>query len=375
MALEKNFKDIDRRLQEPLLPSLEEERNWQFYDVPTSPTTNLMLDTLGAGADINTLPARKRVISHAATYNVTSRGSERKVELSTKDSTITLTLSDIDKLSGSNKTAKKLLVFTLSKMSHNALSNGVLYTDILDFPLRELVDNGLYKNLDTARIGFKSGMDTLTSIKVGGSIKRGKRELASGVFVLFPAATLEKGQCRVRLSKDINWSFIAQYFTKLPSYAFALPNKAFDLLYYIFYLARQNTREIKESGFFKISFRALQQRLMLPNEVGAKNPQRDIKDPIENAIVEIENHHREAFHNLDFQLLPVYDDNLPIGDWLDSGYIKVTLKGSFSEPFIELEDTRTKKVETAVKRREAIVDEARTRNMAEALKAEEAAQE
>ena len=78
--------------------------------------------------------------------------------------------------------------------------------------------------------------------------------------------------CYIQLETDFNREFLIQYFTFLSSYYFKLSNRASDLLYYIFYLARQNTKEIEERGYFTIGFRAIQHRLQLPSEIGNNNP-------------------------------------------------------------------------------------------------------
>ena len=113
-------------------------------------------------------------------------------------------------------------------------------------------------------------MDTLTSLKIKGHIQQTKKKGSSidALEVLFTGARIERGQCTIYFNERISWSFIAQYFTILPRYYFRLPNRASDLLYYIFYLARQHTRDIEERGYFTIGFRAIQHRLQLPSEVG-----------------------------------------------------------------------------------------------------------
>jgi hypothetical protein len=55
-----------------------------------------------------------------------------------------------------------------------------------------------------------------------------------------------------------------------------------------FYLARQRVRDIEEKGYFTIGLRAVQERLNLPSEVGNKDPQRTIKELLEEAVTAIE---------------------------------------------------------------------------------------
>lgn len=353
----------------PLKP-LEQK---DFYNVPDSTASNLILETLGAGADIADLPARKRQVNHATTLEVLEKGKQRQIILKSQKASVTIELADIDKLTGSNKPAKKLFVLALIKANEQAIYDGVLTKDYVSFPLQELVEIGFYKSLRSARTGFNAGADTLTSLKIKGHIQRTKKRGSTidALEVLFTGAKIDKNQCYLRLNYAIDWSFIAQYFTILPRYYFRLPNRASDLLYYIFFLARQHTRDIEERGYFTISFRAIQQRLQLPSEVGSPNPQRDIKQPIETAIEELETEHSRLYGNTEFSLLPVCDDTAPIAEYLNNGYLKVGLTGAFAETFIAISKDTAKQIETAQKRQARITEKAVAINTAKKLEAEE----
>lgn len=331
-----------------------------FYNVPDSTASNLILETLGAGADIADLPERKRQVNHGTTLEVLENGKSRRVKLSGAKSEVTIELADIEKLTGSNKPAKKLFVLALIKANEQSIHGGQLTRDYISFPLQELVDIGFYKSLRSARTGFNAGMDALTSLKLKGHIQRTKKKGNSidALEVLFTGAKIEKNQCFIRFNYAIDWGFIVQYFTILPRYYFALPNRASDLLYYIFYLARQHTRDIEERGYFTIGFRTIQQRLQLPNEVGSPNPQRDIKQPIETAIEALETEHSKLYGNTEFSLLPVCDDTAPIAQYLDNGYLQVGLSGAFAETFIAISKDTAKQIETAQKRQERIAEKA-----------------
>lgn len=359
---------------QPVAPLKPVEQR-DFYNMPDSPASDLILEVLGAGAGVADLPARKRQVNHATTLEVYEDGKRRQIQLKSQKASVTIELADIDKITGSNKPAKKLFVLSLIKANEQAIFDGQLTKDYVSFPLQELVDIGFYKSLRSARTGFLSGADTLTSLKVKGHIQRNKKtgSTIDTLEVLFTGAKIDKNQCFIRLNYTIDWSFIAQYFTILPRYYFRLPNRASDLLYYIFYLARQHTRDIEERGYFTIGFRAIQHRLQLPNEVGSPNPQRDIKQPIENAIEELETEHSKLYGNTEFSLLPVCDDTAPIADYLNNGYLKVGLTGSFAKTFIAISKDTAKQIETAQKRQARITEKAVAINTAKKLEAEEKA--
>lgn len=351
--------------------SPQQESN--FYNVPDSTASNLILETLGAGEGIADLPARKRQINHNTTYEVLEDGRRRQVSLVNPKAKVTIELADIDKLTGSNKPAKKLFVLSLIKANEQAIFDGQLTKDYISFPLQELIDIGFYKTPQSARTGFKAGMDALTSLKIKGHIQQTKKRGSTidALEVLFTGANIKGGQCTVYFNPRISWSFIAQYFTILPRYYFKLPNRASDLLYYIFFLARQHTKDIEERGYFTIGFRAIQHRLQLPSEVGLNNPQRDIKQPIEDAIEALETEHSKLYHNTEFSLLPVYDEAASVKDFLDNGYLKVTLTGAFAETYIAISKDTAKQIEAAQKRQARIMEKAVAIKTAKALEAEE----
>ena len=353
----------------PLKPSEQKD----FYNVPDSTASNFILETLGAGADIADLPARKRQVNHSTTLEVLESGKRRQVSLKTQKASVTIELADIDKLTGSNKPAKKLFVLALIKANEQAIHDGQLTKNYISFPLQELIDTGFYSTPQSARKGFNAGMDTLTSIKIKGHIQQTKKKGSSidALEVLFTGARIERGQCTIFFNERISWSFIAQYFTILPRYYFRLSNRASDLLYYIFYLARQHTRDIEERGYFTIGFRAIQHRLQLPSEIGNNNPDRTIKQPIEEAIEQIEDGHSGLYGNMEFSLLPVYDETTTISEYLENGYLKVELKGAFAETFIAISKDTAKQIDAAQKRQARITEKAIAINTAKKLEAEE----
>ena len=360
---------------QPIAP-LQPLEQRDFYNVPDSTASNLILETLGAGADIADLPARKRQVNHSTTLEVLESGKRRQISLKSQKASVTIELADIDKLTGSNKPAKKLFVLALIKANEQAIHDGQLTKNYVSFPLQELIDTGFYSTPQSARKGFNAGMDTLTSLKIKGHIQQTKKKGSSvdTLEVLFTGARIERGQCTIFFNERISWSFIAQYFTILPRYYFRLPNRASDLLYYIFYLARQHTRDIEERGYFTIGFRAIQHRLQLPSEMGNNNPDRTIKQPIEEAIEQIENGHSGLYGNMEFSLLPVYDNAATISEFLENGYLKVELKGAFAQTFIEISKDTAKQIETAQKRQARITERAVAINTAKKLEAEEKAE-
>ena len=335
-----------------------------FYNMPTSPITDIILRSMNTNGDLSVLASKRKTINHSQKISILENNKRRRIKINNRKYTAILELSDIEKLIGSNKSAKKMFVFILVKINEQAYSNGTLRRDYIEFPLQELIDTGFYSQPQSARKGFKSSLDTLTSLKISGTLqRRGEKAIEqSSIEVILTGGNIKNGVCTVYLNNRVNWGFIAVFYTVLPRYCFRLSNKAFDLLCYIFYLARQNIKDIEEKGYFNIGLRAIQERLNLPSEKDAQNPgkninnpERDIRQPIEKAIEEIEG----LNNNREFTITPIYDLNASIVHYLDDGYLKIELCGKYARNFVQLSIDSTQKIQKAKKRKEAIIEKAR----------------
>ena len=351
-----NKETLDNEPQLSLELLTEHERRKDFYDVPTSPAADTVLKVMGTGTNLPKLKTNRKLINHAQAIEILQSGNKRQVIVSSNASTVTLEISDIDKLVGSNKPAKKMFIYSLIKMNEQAYSGGVLRRNYIQFPLQELRDIGYYSCMRSARKGFNDAMDILTSLKVKGTLQVGKKKsiVQSAIEVLFTGANIKKGTCTIFLNERINWSFIAQFYTIIPRYAFQLPNRAFDLLFYIFYVARQRVKEIGERGYFTIGIRTIQERLNLPNENQTKNPDRDIKQAIDDAITEIE----KLNANREFNITPIYNINAPIAYYLSNSYLKIDLKGKYAKNFIAISQNKNKQIQTAQRKKDNVTEKA-----------------
>jgi hypothetical protein len=371
-------KNVAPRVAEAPKIDREAEEKKSFFNMPNSPASNSIMEVLNAGKNkLNELPDRKRQYSNSQEVSVLEYKDKRLIKYSNNSNTseVTIELSDINLLTSWSKPnpAKKLFTYTLVKANSQILKDGLLIKDYVTFPLQELIDIGFYKNIRSARKGFNDGADTLTSLKVKGKMKKSKNSEVTidALEVLFTGANIKKGQCTIYLNNRINWGFIAQYFTYLPTYTFSLSNRAFDLIQFIFYLARQHTKDIEERGYFTIGFRAIQSRLLLPSEATTTNPQRDIKDVIEATIEKIEDAHSQYYKNTNFQLLPVCNEKAPIKEYLDHGYLKITMLGEFAKDFVELSRKQKKQIKSAETRKQKRIDNAISKNLAKKMEAEE----
>ena len=342
------------------------------YNVISSPAIGSTMQVFGAQGDLKAMAARsnRHPTMHGKTIKYGEKDNWRKVSFSRGDNICTLEIDDITKLSGYNKSIKKIFAFALVKTNEQAYSDGVFRQNYITFPLKELLEVGVYKNIRAARAGYEDAMRALTSLKFSGKISQGKKAAATQakIEVLFTGAEISNGECKIYLNERINWQYVAPFYTMIPAFYFALPTKAADLLFYVFYLARQNQEKIRDNGYFNINNRSIAQFLGLPDESEAKNPSRDIRQRIEEAIEGIEKKILTSGEKGALMLTPCNGDSTTIKDYLDNGYLKVEIAGSYAPFFINGANQKTRSIEAARRKREKIVEAAKVKNLADSMK-------
>lgn len=249
-------------------------------------------------------------------------------------STVIVEIDQADKyLSKTNKTFMKVLLFTLQKMTAQNFPLEV------GFSLQELVDLGMYSTTSNAGRAVKDFFAQQKLTTLSGIVKKGKKTVKEEGGVLFYHYRLNNGYVTLSVNENFNMEFIATYFTVFPRFAYALSNNAFSLVHYIFFLARQNTKAIKNKGTFTISLKAVRENLGLPSvdEVNNRKYKQYIIDPIEKAIEEIE----DALQNVPeakeygFTITLYTEDTSNINKWLE-GYLEIGLNGDFAETFVRI---------------------------------------
>lgn len=350
--------------------------------MPSSPALDAGIDIINYGKRLKDLPRAKATISHGKQeveiYEPTAKRDTWGAIFKSKNAITMLELTDIEKLAKGNSVAKKLAMLIFSKACEQCLNNGELINERMTFPLQELLDIGIYSNIRAARKGFENGAEILTNLKIKGEFlqKRlaGKYTKDNMLAVWFKGVGIQNGQCIIYLNDIINWRVITLFYTKIPRYYFKLSNRAAEMLYVIFTTANKRKKDIAEKGYFTISLRAIHTRLLLPNENEIRKPKQYIKDPIEQAITEIEDAHKEAYPRstklFTMELQPQGIDAAPIKEYLDNGYLKISLSGLFAESFIQGNEKRIAKIEKATKRKEKLIDRAKVKAMADKMKEE-----
>lgn len=349
---------------QPSLASDQDQTQRSYNIIPVGPAILTYEDALKGGNIAGlALLERHGAITHGAETKVTrTKDGKVRIERKTNNSEITIQFSNFAALKGSNKAAKKMLIFILQEINRQGVvkSDGTLVREILTFPIKRLVECGMYSAERSARTGFDSAIDGLKG-DVQGLIKlRGKDRTSTGKtsLTLFPTLSREDGTCSVRLNPDINWESIAPFYTIIPTYAYKLSNRAFDLLIYICTQARQRTDEISKNNGFYLSLRSVQYALNLPDETKTKNPKKDIKQPVADCIDEImrENDQAKNEGNFSIRLTPEGIEGKRIEAYLNDGKIHVSMQGAYFDYFEGIYKGRARIAESQRQRQERIAE-------------------
>lgn len=366
---EKELTDI--QITDNQISQQQKNEESKFFTFPNSPASNQMLNVVGHAGNLETFAQRLEENSHSTTLDFftppdgTKEVSQR-VKYTTDNTETTIHLDNIDLFSKANKPLKKILTYTLVKLSKENVHDNLDRDICIKFPLEDFVELGCYSSLNTARQAFNQAKNPLTSIKLEGVV-RDKKDMKqiteSGIEVLFTGAHIKKGIVEIYLNKRINWEIFAlQYFSILPKSYFSISDNAADTLLNIFILARKRLNDIDKNKFFTISFKSLQQILDLPEEGKTKNPGRDIKAALLNALDEV-----SKVEEADMIITPVYNPNGNITEFLEEGYAQISLKNEYLKYFASLAHTKKTKIESTIKKREEIAEQAKVKAMASKL--------
>lgn len=351
---------------------LEVQETRLTKNIPTGETISLVEAGLAGGAKLPELPARrKRQNRHAQISVLENGGNKQAIDYTSESQHITIVFDNIDKLAAKKKGTSKFFTLALEKLTEQALNKGELFNNTIKVSIKELLERGFYADAKGARRGFDTAMDTLTTIKVKAEIKEGKTKVSTAkeVLVLFTGYERDNsGNCYIFLNERLNWKALAQYYTIIPSYYPKLTSNGLDLLNIIMNYARlpQNRKDLADKGHFFITLKAVQNALYLPDEEASKNPDRDIKQPIERALEDIET--QEAGRGL-LYITPTVDGTEPIKEYL-KGHLKIELKGEYLQRFIDITESQEKKIASATKRKNKIEDNAKAIALAEKYKNE-----
>lgn len=292
------------------------------YEIlPNSAATNAIKMLLSANDEENIRTLKNTIIVKKEFY------TENEYCFKSRNSDITLSIEKFNNLfNKQDKKTKKIFNFLLQQYNKQNKSSEIV------FNLRDIVDRGIYKSVDCARKGLKSCISKLMSIRVSGTIKKGRNEIMSSTQVLFIGLEIRKGVCTVSINSKFNMDLLIQYFTLMPLWTYSLNTCSYDVVDYIFYRARQNIDYIKQNGFFKIKIDSISRHINQPDPKDTDRHTQLIIKPIFDAINEINN---AVGNNKDVIITPQFSDDFRnVREFLD-GSIEVELSNQLKEYFVD----------------------------------------
>lgn len=276
-------------------------------------------------------------IAHSPTQNIT----QYTRIIDQKEYRVTVT-DPATALKGGGKTILKLFFFMLQCWAQYG------YRREFSFPLSMLVDLGMNTSIDSARVAVKTFMIRQSQFHLslttptGGKGKDKKETKKTSGGVVFYNYQIENNIVTISVNDKMPMQLLANFFTMLPLFAYKLSTKAFNIIYYIMYLARQKGDELStNNGKFHVSLEAIRQYLELPTPAEVKNHKyyEKIREPIESAIKEVkDNMPDNSFH---FEMKQRNTDDSSIAAWLN-GDLEIELPAEMAAQFIEIADKAKK---------------------------------
>lgn len=350
------------------LPSYSE--NQGFFAFSTTPAQDVFTSLLMSEGDVKETAKNINAVSKRKQAQVFIGEKSRAIKVETDHAETVIEILGSETQVFNSYPAMMIMYYIESEAYKTLYYKGKLNDDLVEFPLQKLVDDKLYSSLQNARRAFNDASNALTAIRMSAFFKEGKKiysfdDSNGGRIVLFPSMYIENGQCKIRFNKDIDWRPLLKDFFLMPESWWGLPKNATMLEYKLFRQIRINKHNVKNGKLtFNVSLQTVATWLNLP--LNTKNPKRNVKEPIETAVSQIINSLDEKRFKIEIKT----DLNAPISQYL-SGYLKITVSGVYVQNLTDLNDTQQKRIETATRKKEKIIEEASIRKLAEQMKEDE----
>jgi hypothetical protein len=238
-------------------------------------------------------------------------GKKLRIEVDNGQSKSVVEIPSLLELSKNSFAATKLFLYIMHKGIEQKVAAREGKEIYVTFTLADMVADGLYKDIRSARRAFKEGYDILKEFEVMGEIRlkaetiEGRRNVtpdADRARTMFVGRDMEKAgksPCKVYFNPLMNWDFLLYFYTTVPVWTFALPKRAMNLMFWIFVTARKKVKELTVTGpnYITASYRSIQAWLNLPRLDETDTPKKEIIMPIHAAIKEIKTAHDDFVRN------------------------------------------------------------------------------
>lgn len=287
--------------------------------------------------------------SHGVTYtpSLTNGGKDISFLYSAQNGNIQarIDMENLGVLTNGRSAYRKIFDYVLSRTFENS-SGGEFFSDTVTLTTRELVSLGIYKTTKGAREGLQDFGDIATRIRSSFKSQRGKTPSAWAFVPMFSFAGFDGRIYKIRPNLNGSepqamWKILLKNYSHSPKWRYQLqPKRSYSLCSYLFDLAGQNEKELSERGYFKVKIKTIAFELALPTLQETKNPGRDIREPIEKAVDEINALARQNGAKEEDFLLRMENYSADPKAFVENGYIEVHLSGSYLEPFKANADRR-----------------------------------
>lgn len=226
----------------------------------------------------------------------------------------------------------KMLTFSMQHWKEEG------YPGRVSFPLDDMVQARMYSTQANARVGATTFLRQLSSISMKRKLNKNRSWIGSNVIT-------DWGIVNNVVFFDINPSvpnyLLAEFTSELPDWAYDLSPSAFNLLLKITGQARQSGKQIKETGHFDLRVDTVRAFMGLPSptEVTGRKYKERIKDPIENALEEIEETSMRHRGEWPIQITPTWDEGEDIEAYLAERLV-VKLPDSVQQGYVEIAERK-----------------------------------
>jgi hypothetical protein len=215
-----------------------------------------------------------------------------------------------------NTSAKKTFNFLLQK------ANQQHYPEYIEFSLKDYMDYTGISSIDYAFKQLKKDVGIIKKINIEEYINiKNKRDYRWREEHPLAEGRITDNKCYVKCNPEIVENIFGGFYTLIPYWTGRLKGKAYELVDYAFYLARQKEerKNLIKKGYFTISQQSVIDNLKLLED--KKHYKQLVITPIQKAVDEI-NNYKDNIDDIKIEM---------VNDSVKTFYLKTTIKKEITE--------------------------------------------
>lgn len=349
MAIWQVVEIVNEKLAEKLPQIVENELIENYCILPNSPVTKFVknISIAKSNTKAKEIPRNKNV---KVRETIDLEGGRGIYDYINAQSNYQVVIDDLKALiSKKSISVRKTFNFILIKANQQNKPR------VISFNLEEYQKMAGYKTKNSAYRGAIRNFETLRGISIGKSSSNYSKSNYI-VSYIFTALKISYNQCYVECNPSIIET-LCEYYTLFPTWAGELNTKAYDLLDYIFYMARQsqNLKNIKDKNIFNVSLKSINENIGGHDPGETQRHTEYIINPILDAIEEIEET-QAAADRTNIKITPIYNhDYKNAYDFLE-GYLEIELDDEALNYYIDRNAARIKEVKKTLARKSKKVE-------------------